>query len=656
MNLDELHKVMRGEITLDQACEGMTDDFEIGHVSHRADGDYRKVAQGKWVPVKAGGQGHMAASEKPAEQKGEPAVRNVDHALRVIENSGGKIKGWAGWDDGFVVETENKTYQFKKGPNGYTQTDATMSLEEAKAKERQAHNAKGEQQGGGTESGPEKIEGLSDRWTIGHDTDSAGNMRYTLYDNGKSLVSSPDKDSIKSIAKMWAEKNEPKAEGGKRELKRNANGTPIYETPDDVIYDMVENYNELDRGDLQGVIEAAAMSHGWDENEILEEVDRQATEKYGLGVDSAPPRLTRDTKIRLSKIKREQTQDKTYNVGETSQRKDGLYKKVAPGKWAPVKGGGASAPAGGNSRTDGGLVWRSPDNKHRIHKDNSSGKTKYTLYERGDNYSRIIGEYDSPEAAVAAGEKINAPAGGKAEVNPITGKPLRPETVAYAKQKKAEAEQKRNTEKTAGGFTLAQNDKIKNAATDVIFKRRGEKLTPADLQREYNMSEPEANEASRRINEYFSSLEKDRQEFAKAGEKKAQNAKPQASPMAGTKKTYYGRGLTKGHTYEAEKVGDKFVATHTYPDGRQVKSEISQKDYDKLTTSGSGNKEPKYYEDLGDLYAEKKALRDKTKDVAEQKKLTNEMYDIQRKMDKAPFGYEKSDSVKRKRAWQNIIK
>lgn len=71
MNLDELHKVMKGDMTVDQACEGMTDDFEIGHVSHRADGDYRKVAQGKWVPVKAGGQGQMKqgggdTSAKPA--------------------------------------------------------------------------------------------------------------------------------------------------------------------------------------------------------------------------------------------------------------------------------------------------------------------------------------------------------------------------------------------------------------------------------------------------------------------------------------------------------------------------------------------------------------------------------------------------------------
>ena len=65
-DLGALHQVMRGEITLDKACEGMTDDFEIGHVSHRKDGDYRKVAQGKWVPVSApkGAGGAKAAGEK----------------------------------------------------------------------------------------------------------------------------------------------------------------------------------------------------------------------------------------------------------------------------------------------------------------------------------------------------------------------------------------------------------------------------------------------------------------------------------------------------------------------------------------------------------------------------------------------------------------
>lgn len=48
MNLDELHQVMKGDMTTDRACDGMTDDFEIGHVSHRADGE--KPADQKDVP------------------------------------------------------------------------------------------------------------------------------------------------------------------------------------------------------------------------------------------------------------------------------------------------------------------------------------------------------------------------------------------------------------------------------------------------------------------------------------------------------------------------------------------------------------------------------------------------------------------------------
>lgn len=481
MNLDELHKVMKGDMTVDQACEGMTDDFEIGHVSHRADGDYRKVAQGKWVPVKAGGQGQKGASEKPAEQKGEPQGAEPD-------------------DDGpnTAMQDERSQFKFRKHithaiPMGKEEEIALNRIssyfESGKRNASDAidnyadHLIKENMENGNNNEAQERAV-MRIAHAIGyghelHDKIKRGRNGYDFgYDDERGSFYEGDNDEAPAA--------EPKAEGGKRQLKRRADGTIIYETPEDVIYDMVENYNELDRGDLQGVIEAAAMSHGWDENEILEEVDRQAAEKYNLGVDSAdgvvkkvaelaqrdykdvPGRvLTADTKIRLSRIKREQTQDerRTYRIGEISE-KTGLQ-KTANG-WREVKKGGA-------------------------------------------------------------------PAGGKAEVNPITGKPLRPETVAYAKQKKADAEQKRNTEKTAGGFTLAQNDKIKNAATDVIFKRRGEKLTPADLQREYKMSESEANEASRRINEYFSSLEKDRQEFAKAGEKKAQNAKPQASPMAGGK-------------------------------------------------------------------------------------------------------------------------
>ena len=496
MNLDELHKVMKGDMTVDQACEGMTDDFEIGHVSHRADGDYRKVAQGQWKKVTAkefmdkaradSAAGWKDDIEKKKEQIKSMEKRRDEHPenakgwqeeidrtnkeigdieKRIANAEGAKPaeqKGAEGWKehspDPFTKFWEKGSMRIeqKRGKDGapeykaWNTSTGEIGSERFKTLEEAVKHA--EQKGEPKESGPEKIDGMSDRWTIKSGIDSAGNMRYTLYDNGQERSSSLNKDDVVQMAKWqeeieekYSKKKEPKAEGGKRQLKRRADGTIIYETPDDVIYDMVENYNELDRGDLQGVIEAAAMSHGWDENEILEEVDRQATEKYNLGVDSAPPRLTRDTKIRLSRIKREQTQDRRYRIGEISE-KTGLQ-KTANG-WREVKKGGA-------------------------------------------------------------------PKGGKAEVNPVTGKPLRPETVAYAKQKKAEAEQKRNTEKTAGGFTLAQNDKIKNAALDVITKRRGEQLTAKNLKRDYKMSDEEANETVRRVNEYFENLQKDRKELSK---------------------------------------------------------------------------------------------------------------------------------------------
>ena len=199
-------------------------------------------------------------------------------------------------------------------------------------------------------------------------------------------------------------KAEPKAEGGKRELKHNADGTPIYETPDDVIYDMVENYNELDRGDLQGVIEAAAMSHGWDENEILEEVDRQAAEKYDLNVDAAPRQLTADTKIRLSKIKRETCDARrTYRIGEISET-TGLQ-KTANG-WREVKKGGAgsAAPkAGGNDAERNALIKM----RDELLAEFGMGKKRQSnaWYQKKKAYEQRLDAY----------KKDSAPAGGKAK-------------------------------------------------------------------------------------------------------------------------------------------------------------------------------------------------------------------------------------------------
>lgn len=45
------------------------------------------------------------------------------------------------------------------------------------------------------------------------------------------------------------------------------------------VKDMVDNYNEFTRGDLQGVVEAYAMQTGKDDEELLREIDRRANQK-----------------------------------------------------------------------------------------------------------------------------------------------------------------------------------------------------------------------------------------------------------------------------------------------------------------------------------------------------------------------------------------
>ena len=274
-------------------------------------------------------------------------------------------------------------------------------------------------------------------------------------------------------------------------------------------------------------------------NELKERREQMYNnERYGVNQledAAAPPRLTADTKIRLSKIKRETCDARrTYRIGEISET-TGLQ-KTANG-WREVKKGGAGSAA----------PKATPEKKVFEGKGAYKGHT-WTATKEGDKY--------------------------KLEWKDADGKITNSE------------------------LTKAEFDEMK---TNV----------PSE---------------------------------GKAG-----------APAGGNKKMFTGSGLTKGHTWVAEKVGDKYVATHTYPDGRQVKNEISQRDYDKLTTSGS-SENPKYYEDMGDLVEEKRAQRDKSKDPAEQRKLNNEIRELQKKMTTAPFGYEKSESVKRKKAWQNLIK
>ena len=84
-DLNALHQVMKGDITLDKA-------MAIGEVSHRKDGDYRKVAQGKWVPVpKAGDRKQPTAGSdlKPdiisVRKEIEPLVRHYQSNAEKIE-------------------------------------------------------------------------------------------------------------------------------------------------------------------------------------------------------------------------------------------------------------------------------------------------------------------------------------------------------------------------------------------------------------------------------------------------------------------------------------------------------------------------------------------------------------------------------------------
>ena len=599
MNLDELHQVMKGDMTIDRLFDGrdLTDDFEIGHVSHRADGDYRKVAQGKWVPVSVKQQMANAREDYKNEQaqkiaqKKEQIAAMEKHRDEHPENA----KGWQEEIDKVKAEIGEKP---------------------------------AEQKGGGTESdGPEKIEGLSDRWTIKSGIDSAGNMRYTLYDNGQERSSSLNKDDVVQMAKWqeeieekYSKKKEPKAEGGKRQLKRNANGTPIYETPEDVIYDMVENYNELDRGDLQGVIEAAAMSHGWDENEILEEVDRQAAEKYNLGVDSAAPRLTRDTKIRLSKIKKKITQDKAYNVGEISHRKDGDWKKVAPGKWAPVKAGGDKSQETVNKQDQIDMMHTVSeyfDEESETNPNLSDKPTLAKIYQaikEGKDTSKFNQhDVDGLKSWMGMGDK-DEPEGDEDPLSDNVGI--------------------RNLQKR--GYDLTKLELRADADGNWGVYNKGSGYGLGITIAGSILNEETAKKAGLTVKGGGS-----------AGATKPA-AEPKADGKAGTKKTYEGSGSTKGHKWEAEKVGDKYISTHTWPDGRTDKTEITQKDYETMRTTQGGKSEApkpasskpsselKYYEDMGDRVEELRSQMT-TAGPEEKRRLISESVDLQRRMQTAPF-------------------
>ena len=240
MNLDELHKVMKGDMTVDQACDGMTDDFEIGHVSHRADGDYRKVAQGKWVPVKAAGQAReFSETENHGAQlewqKKADAQTKKDEAVREQRAQGEAVgKSWKTAAEEWI----------KKNPN-YKEMSADEIIkgisEHMAASEKPA-----EQQGGGEKASPYKAD----------------------QDNFMRLLQKVEGKEYTDPAKVKVYRTD------------KGNWNVYYDDHRLGIYDK----SKLDT--------EAAEELGWWE--------RPAPDF----ADDAAPRLTRDTKIRLSKIKK----------------------------------------------------------------------------------------------------------------------------------------------------------------------------------------------------------------------------------------------------------------------------------------------------------------------------------------------------------------
>lgn len=219
MNLDNLHKVMKGDMTIDQACEGMTDDYEIGHVSHRADGDYRKVAQGKWVPVKAAGQAREFS------------------------------------------ETENHGAQLER----QKKADAQARKDEAVREQR----AQGEAVGKAWQTAAEE-------W---------------MKKNPNYKEMSGD-DIIKGISEHIAASEKPAARS-----------TNEWDDPDDFIDSMVDVYEKVDGQRIREEVDKVAKESGWDAEDIMDEVERRAALKRH-GLTDGAPRLTRDTKIKLSQVKR----------------------------------------------------------------------------------------------------------------------------------------------------------------------------------------------------------------------------------------------------------------------------------------------------------------------------------------------------------------
>lgn len=342
MNLDNLHKVMKGDMTIDQACEGMTDDYEIGHVSHRADGDYRKVAQGKWVPVKAGGQGQMGAKAQSAEKQ----ARSL-HSLNQQMGLGGKATGEEAESireelterdrQAPAAKTEDilktSTAQtIKRSRNGVTDDDVVRFFNE---------EIKG--RGNGTDAHALRIFGNTsqmmtqfDQW---YKREKSRKAEQKGKDQNKNVLTSADDVNWDIIEQVYKEAYKANKTHGTIEMIENYDITQIQKFANanvDTDFDNVDG--------IQGYLKKkAALPGGVDLNVAAKELAKFTNwqnaraiwrnyENKELAVDDtghfyvpesarpkaeggqgqnmqgdiqdAAPRLTRDTKIKLSQVKR----------------------------------------------------------------------------------------------------------------------------------------------------------------------------------------------------------------------------------------------------------------------------------------------------------------------------------------------------------------
>ena len=412
-DLDALHRVMKGDMTHDGSF------YKIGDITHRKDGDYRKVAEGKWVPVKGSSKAKSFRDNLQDVINSSPNLkgRNVDEIIKVLEAAGYDTNVTGG-----NISKRNTETGTPVKADGQGQMGAGENASEKPA----------EPKGGGTESdGPDTAmqdersqfkfrKHITHAIPMGKQEEIALNRISSYFEGGKRNASDARDNYADHLIKENMEKgnnNEAQERAVMRiayaigyghelhdKIKRGRNGYDFgyadeqgsfYEGDDDGFLE--PNITESEPDD-EPPYEYDNPAPRMSELSISEETGRDKfmdklttfSEKYNdpskvtvwktekgnwdtyydghrLGLiggdqinddlakklgwyqgdysqDSAAPRLTRDTKIRLSRIKREQTQDerRTYKIGEISE-KTGLQ-KTANG-WREVKKG--ASPAGG---------------------------------------------------------------------------------------------------------------------------------------------------------------------------------------------------------------------------------------------------------------------------------------------------------------------